>query len=107
MYATLANGITTATNGTYVAVQPVGATQPVMVEIFGKALGTAGAFSITFDIETSGDGTTFTQVKEITIAGTAQSKPFALQHKVSAPFMRLNVTAISGTGAALSATVRV
>jgi hypothetical protein len=100
---TLANGITTTAAGTYVAVQPVTGTEPVMVDIFGKGLGTSGAFSITYVIESGSDGSTFgTTNATITIAGTAESKPIALQTKVSLPFVRARVTAISGTGAALS-----
>jgi hypothetical protein len=95
-------GITSTTNGTYVAVQPIGSTQPQIVEIFGKGLGTSGAFSITYVIESGSDGSTFgTTNATITIAGTAESKPIALQTKVSLPFVRARVTAISGTGAAL------
>lgn len=107
MEATLANGITTTTNGPYVAVQPLGASEPIIVEVFGKGLGTSGAFSISFDIETSTDASSFSAASSHVIAGTATSKPFVFQQKVAAPFVRVNVTAISGTGAALSAGCRV
>ena len=99
---TPAAGITTTTNGTYAALQPIGATQPVPVEIFGKGFGTSGAFSITYVIESGLDGSTFgTTNATITIAGTAESKPISLVAVVSLPFVRARVTAISGTGAAL------
>lgn len=95
-------GITTTTNGTYIALQPIGETQPVTLEIFGKALGTSGAFSITYVIQSGSDGSTFgTTNATITIAGTAQSKPISIQQVIKLPFVRINVTAISGTGAAL------
>jgi hypothetical protein len=100
-------GITSTTNGTYVAVQPIGSTQPVPVEIFGKGLGTSGAFSITYVIESGSDGTTFgTTNATITIAGTAQSKPIALSQVIKLPFVRARVTSISGTGAALVLSLR-
>lgn len=95
-------GITTTTNGTYAAVQPIGSTQPVVVEIFGKGLGTSGAYSITYVIQSGSDGSTFgTTNATITIAGTAQSKPISIMQVIKLPFVRINVTAISGTGAAL------
>ena len=107
MDATLADAITTTTNGPYAAVQIKGATEPVSVEIVGKALGTSGAFSVTFDIEESADASSFSAVKTVTVAGTAETKPIALQHVARKPWVRLNVTAISGTGASLSAALRV
>ena len=99
---TPAAGITSTTNGTYAALQTIGSTQPVALEIFGKAFGTSGAFSITYVIQSGSDGSTFgTTNATITITGTAESKPILLTQVISLPFVRINVTAISGTGAAL------
>ena len=100
-------GITSTAAGTYFAVQPIGKTDPLMVEIYGKAFGTSGAFSVTYVIESGSDGSTFgTTNATITIAGTAETKPFSTQTKISLPFVRVRVTAISGTGAALVAEIR-
>jgi hypothetical protein len=104
--ATLAAGITTATNGTYAAVQRISETEPVIVDVYGKALGTSGAFSATIQIQTSADASSWTTRSTLTVSGTAETKPFAVQQKVAAPFVRVNVSAISGTGAAVSAEVR-
>lgn len=102
--ATLANAITTTTNGTYAAIQPVGATDPIVVDIVGKASGTSGAFSATIQIQTSPDASSWTTQSTLVVAGTAESKPFAVQQVVRTPFVRINVSAISGTGASVSAT---
>lgn len=105
---TAAAGITTTAAGTYMALQPVGKTDPVVCEIYGKAFGTSGAFSITYVIESGTDGTTFgTTNATITVAGTAETKPIAIQQVVSLPFVRVRVTAVSGTGAALVLEIRV
>jgi hypothetical protein len=103
--ATLADGITTTTNGTYAAVQKIGSTDPVIVEVYGKALGTSGAFSATIQIQTSPDASSWTTQSTLVIGGTAESKPFDVQQKVAVPFVRVNVSAISGTGASVSAEV--
>jgi hypothetical protein len=102
MEATLANAITSTTTGPYVAVQPIGGTDPVIVEVYGKSLGTSGAYSITVELQGSEDASTFTAISTHVLTGTAQSKPFAVQVKVPVPFLRAEVTAISGTGASLS-----
>lgn len=105
---TTAAGLTTTTNGTYMPLQPVGGTEPIICEVFGKALGTSGAFSITWVLEAGTDGSTFgTTLATITTAGTAETKPIAIQQKCSLPFIRARVSSISGTGAALVLSIRV
>ena len=103
-------GITSTAAGTYFAVQPIGKTDPLMVEVYGKVFGTSGAYSVTYVIESGSDGSTFgTTNATITLAGntaTLASKPFSTQTKISLPFVRVRVTAISGTGAALVAEIR-
>ena len=102
MEATLANAITTTTTGPYVAIQPIGATEPLVVEVFGKYLGTSGAFSITVELQGSADASSFTAISTHVLTGTAESKPFAVQIKVPKPYLCAEVTAISGTGASFS-----
>jgi len=103
MEVSIANAITTATNGPTVGVQPFGKTDPVIVSIVGAATGTSGAQNIIVDFEESVDGTTWTTASTLTLAGTFTSKPFAIQTKVRKPYVRANVTTITGTGASLSA----
>lgn len=88
-------GITTATNGTYVAVQPLGETQPIPVEIYGRVSRASGAFTATVVIQTSTDGSSFSTHSSHAFSGTSESKPFAIQSVVKAPFVRLNVSAVS------------
>jgi hypothetical protein len=107
MEVTLAYNITTATNGPSVGVQPYGGTEPIVVDVYGQGVGTSGAQNIVFDVEHSVDGTTWTTAATITVAGTHTSKPFTYQVKVAKPYVRANVTTITGTGAALYANMRV
>ena len=107
MEVTLAYNITTATNGPSVGVQPYGGTEPIVVDVYGQGVGTSGAQNIVFDVEHSVDGTTWTTAATITVAGTHTSKPFTYQVKVAKPYVRANVTTITGTGAALYADMRV
>ena len=107
MEVSLANAITTATNGPTVGIQPFGKTDPIIVEVVGAATGTAGAINIVFDVEESVDGTTFTTASTLTLAGTFTSKPFAIQTKIRKAYARINVTTITGTGASLSANLLV
>ena len=88
-------GITTTTNGTYVAVQPIGSSLPVPVEIFGRVSRASGAFTATVVIQTSADGSSFSTHSSHDFSGTSVSKPFAIQSVVKAPFVRLNVSAVS------------
>lgn len=105
--ATLADNITTTTNGPYAAVQPKGATEPIAVEIFGRGLGTSGAWSATIQVQESDDASSFSTVATIGVSGTANTKPFAIQHVVRKAWVRLNVSAISGTGASVAAGIRI
>lgn len=88
-------GITTTTNGTYVAVQPIDSTLPVPVAIYGRVSRASGAFSATVVIQTSTDGSSFSTHSTHAFSGTSESKPFAIQSVVNAPFVRLNVSAVS------------
>jgi hypothetical protein len=106
MEVTLANNITTATNGPTVGIQPYGSGQPVVVDVFGYGAGTSGSQNIVFDVEHSVDGSTWATAATITVAGTHTSKPFTYQVKVSRAYARVNVTTITGTGAALYANLR-
>ena len=99
----VANAITTATNGPNVGVQPYGKTDPVVVTVAGAASGTSGAINIVFVVQESVDGTTYTTASTTTLAGTFTSKPFSIQTKIRKPYARINVTTITGTGASLSA----
>jgi hypothetical protein len=92
---TPAAGITTATNGTYVAIQPIGGTEPIAVEIVGKAFRASGAFTATMVIQYSADGSSFSTHSSHDLAGTSESKPFAIVAKIPYPFVRLNISAIS------------
>lgn len=92
---TPAAGITTATNGTYVAVQPIGGTEPVAIEVFGRAARASGAYTATMVIQVSADGSSFTTHSTHALSGTSESKPFAFQSVVRSPFVRLNISAIS------------
>lgn len=102
---TPAAGITTATNGTYVALQPIGGTDPVQVEVFGKALRASGAFTATIVIQYSDDGSSFSTHSSHDVAGTSESKPFSFVSTIAHPFVRLNVSSISN--ATIIARVRV
>ncbi len=102
--ATLADNITTTTNGTYVALQPKGATNPVAIEIVGKGLGTSGAFSATIQVQESDDASSFATTATLGVSGTAETKPLVYAHIARKAYVRLNVSAISGTGASVSAT---
>lgn len=101
MEVTLASNITTATTGPTIGVQPVGSFQPLVLDIYGQGVGTSGAQNIVFDVQHSVDGTTWATAATITVAGTYTSKPFAYQVKVERAYARVNVTTITGTGAAL------
>jgi hypothetical protein len=107
MEATLADNITTTTNGPYVALQVKNATQPVPVQIVGKGLGTSGAFSATIQIQESNDASSFSTTATVGVSGTAESKPIAYVHVARKAYIRLNVSAISGTGAAVYASCQV
>lgn len=102
----LANGITTTTTGPNIGVQPFGMTKPIIVDVYGQAVGTSGAINIIFDVQESVDGSSYTTASSLTLAGTFTSKPFAIQVKIRKPYMRINVTTITGTGAALYAGAR-
>ena len=106
MDATLADNITTTTNGPYAAIQIKGASEPIPVSIIGRVLGTSGAFSATIQIQESDDASSFSTAATITVGGTAETKPFALQHTARKAWVRLNVSAISGTGASVAAILR-
>ena len=106
MEVSLANGITTATTGPNVGIQPYGGTEPIIVDVFGKAVGTSGAINIVFLVQESVDGTTYTTASTTTLAGTYTSKPFSMQVKIRKPYARVSVTTITGTGAALYAGLR-
>jgi hypothetical protein len=103
MLATLADNITTTTNGAYAAIQLKGATDPVQIEIVGRCLGTSGAFSATIQIQESDDASSFSTAATVGVSGTAETKPFACAHTARKAYVRLNVSAISGTGASVSA----
>lgn len=111
MQVSLANAITTTTNGPTVAVQPkngaissVGKHNPVILRLDIAATGTSGAQSIIFDIEGSLTGLgSWTAIKTYTLDGTYTKKSQTFEQKVRDPYIRVNVTTISGTGASLSA----
>lgn len=104
---TLASNITTATSGPTAGVQPYGSTQPIIIDIFGKAIGTSGAQNIIFTVQESVDNSTWTTAATMTLAGTFTSKPFAVQVKISKALVRVTVGTITGTGAALYAEARI
>ena len=88
MNATVASNITTTTNGSYVALQPVGKTDPVVVEITGKVVGT----SATIQVQESADASSFSTVSTLTYTTAGL---ISVQHVARKPYLRLNVSAIS------------
>lgn len=97
----LANARTTTGALTRSSIQPRSSIMPV-IAVDGwvriRVTGT-GAISATVAIETSADDSSFGSVGSVTVAGTdAASGTYCF--RLDAPFVRANVTAISGTGAA-------
>lgn len=88
MNVTLASNITTTTNGPYAAIQPIGKTDPVVVEIVGKVVGT----SATIQVQESADASSFSTVSTLTYTTAGL---ISVQHVARKPFIRLNVSAIS------------
>ena len=106
MECTLANAISTTTNGPTAGIQLYGATDPMVVEVYGIGVGTSGAIAITLQIQESADASSWTTVGTVALDGTFTSKPFAVQQLIRKPYVRVNVSAISGTGAAITAHMR-
>ena len=99
----LANSITTVTNGPTIAVQPFGATEPVELDLRVSASATGGTPSCTFDVEGSTTGLgSWTAITTYTIDGFNPYKAQSFQQIVRVPYVRVNVTAISGTAATLN-----
>lgn len=106
MECTLANAITTVTNGPTAGLQLFGATDPIVVEVYGIGVGTSGSISITLQIQESADASSWTTVGTVSLSGTFTSKPFDVQQVIRKAYVRANVSAISGTGAAVTAHMR-
>jgi len=107
MEVSLANAITTTTNGPTVAVQMPTASEPITFDIQIDARGTSGAQSIIFDLEGSATGLgSWTTIKNYVVDGTYTQKVQSFQQVISKPYTRVNVTTISGTGASLSVRMR-
>jgi hypothetical protein len=103
MDVSLANNITSVTNGPTIAIQPFGKADPLTIQLEVAAAGTSGAQSISFNIEGSATGLgSWTNIQTYTVDGTYTSKGQYFNQVVRYPYLRCNVTAVSGTGASLS-----
>lgn len=104
----LANAITTATTGPTIALQmpsAISMVEPWIAEVRFVLDGTSGAISVTFTIEKSdsGTGTWTTAMAAVTMTTTGPTKGIFLgQQKFEGSYFRVNISAISGTGAALT-----
>lgn len=78
--------------------------QPVVGFLKASLTGTSGAVSATVTVEISQNDSTWTTAATVTLSGTGGGAAIwqNLQVVFSAPYVRGNVTAISGTGAAVT-----
>jgi hypothetical protein len=99
----LANAATGTGAQTRSSIQPVATIMPVIaVDSFVRIrLDGTGAISSTVTIETSQNDSTWASAGSFAVAGT-NSASLQGSVRLDAPFVRANVTAISGTGAAVT-----
>jgi hypothetical protein len=105
----MANAITTVTTGPTVALQLPAAQAPVLplvCDCVAVLTGTSGALSVTYSIEKSDTGlgswTTAVAANTISAVSGVTTVTMPMQCKFEGSYFRVNVSAISGTGAAFT-----
>jgi hypothetical protein len=66
-----------------------------------------GAVTATVDVEVSNDNSTWESLVTFELSGTTSASDGAVQNPMMWPFVRGNITAITGTGAAVTLTIGV